>query len=366
MGNRSSSVQRKSDEKERKEKSNERLAVNANVGGGIANNDVDERRDEATVEALGHLSLATAPDDRCTEQSQADDASDVENVDHRRPSARPSDSETEPFQEAPERKSPQTTAERSLELKIALHSQATEQVNVYTLQCVPSNVLALKEHVQNTYYVPWHCQSVRFDGVSLLDTDTLPLHYMRSGDVIDIHFQSEADTEFISGVLDSLSRVVTYLESMEQGLCQATAVHTHISVQQIQDIQDMSLQYLSCTLEERSYSNFLFFCANGGHNLVSRLHKQILSHPWKCLPDILKYLENESLLICWAITDLSSKFDTLVCHPIQSVLVQIASGNRPKHCSMCASSLSNRVFSSLDDQQTFKDTTMKASSALTK
>ena len=360
MGNRSSSVQ---EEKEREEKSNEqRLAVKTNVGGGVArSNNGDESRDEATVEELEHLSLATAPDERCTEQLQADDASDVENIDHRRPSARPSDSETEPFQEAPERKSQLT---KSLELKIALHSQATEQVNVYTLQCVPSNVLALKEHVQNTYYVPWHCQSVRFDGVSLLDTDTLPLHYMRSGDVIDIHFQSEADTEFISGVLDSLSRVVTYLESMEQGLCQATA---HISVQQIQDIQHMSLQYFHCTLEERSYANFVFFCANGGHNLVSRLHKQILSHSWKCLPDILKYLENVSLLICWAITELSSKFDALVfCHPIQSVLVQIASGNRPKYCSMCTSSPSNTVFSSLDDQQIFKDTTRKASLAFTK
>ena len=360
MGNRSSSVH---EEKKQEEKSNDQRKTN--VGGGVArSNNGDESCEKATVEVLEHLSLATAPgDDRCAEQFvHADDASDVENVDLRRPS----DSETEPFQEAPERKSPQTTAERSLELKVALHSHATKEVNVYTLQCVPSNVLALKEYVQNTYHVPRHCQSVTFDGVSLLDTDTLPLHYMRSGDVIEIHFQSEADTEFISGVLDSLSRVVTYLESMELGLCQATAVPTHISVQQIQDVQDMSLQYLTCTLEERSYSNFVFFCANGGHNLVSRLHKRILSHPWKCLPDMLKYLENVSLMLCWAITELSSQFDVLVCHPIQSVLMQIASGNRPKHCSMCTSSLSNTVFSSLDDQQIFKDTTRKASAALTK
>ena len=363
MGNKSSSVQRKPKEKEQEEKSNhQRLAIKTNVGGGVANG--DESRDEATVEVLEHLSL-TAPDcDDRQEQLQAVDADNVDDL--RKPSARPGDFETEPFQETPERKL-LLTAEMSLELKVALHSHATKEVNVYTLQCVPSNVLALKEYVQNTYHVPRHCQSVTFDGVSLLDTDTLPLHYMRSGDVVEIHFQSEADIEFISGILDSLSRVVTYLESMEPGLCQATAVPTHISIQQIQDVQDMSLQYFHCTLEERSYSNFVFFCVNGGHNLVSQLHKRILSHPWKCLPDMLKYLENESLMLCWAITALSSKFKTGVfCHPIQSVLVQIVSGNRPKHCSMCTSSLPNTVFSSFDDQQILKDTTRKASYAFSK
>lgn len=371
MGNKSSSVRRKPEErkkeleekKQRNPNKHPRDATIINDGneGGV-NNSGDKSQEVAKESATVEQSLLEA--DHCAGQADdsEDDSSEVKNVGLNRPS----DSETEPLHVQDERKLPQTV-EKDLELKLALHSQATKELNVYSLQRVPSHVLALKKYVQSTYNVPQYCQSVEFDGVSLLDSDTLPFHYMRSGDVIDIHFQSEADIEFISGILDSLSRVITYLDYMEPELCQATAVQTHISIQQMQDIQDMSVVYFHCTLEERSHANLFFFCANGGHNMVNRLHKHILSHPWRCLPDELKFLENISLLLCWDISELSAKFNSLAfCYPIQSTLVQIASGNRAKHCSLCISSSPNTVYSPIEDQQLFKDTTMRASSALTK
>ena len=245
-----------------------------------------------------------------------------------------------------ERNASQTTVETGLELLIALHSKATRESKIHTLDCVPSNVSALKEHVQCTYDIPRRCQSVIYDSVPLLDSDTLPLHYMRSGDVIDIHFQSEADIKFISGVLDSLTRVVSYLDSIGRELCQANAVQTHISLQQIQDIEDMSSECFHCILNERSHANFFFFFENGGPDLLCRLHKQILSHPWRCLPDELKFLENVSLLICWAMTEMSVVCSTqAVCHSLQSIIVQTAAGNRAKYCPMCVSSSSLRYYS---------------------
>ena len=261
----------------------------------------------------------------------------------------------------------QTTVGRDIELLIALHSQATQELDLHTLPCLPPNVLALKQHIQSTHCVPQCCQSVVFDSIPLGDSDKLPLHYMRSGDIINIHFQSEADTKFISAVLDSLNRVVTYVDSVGPYLCQASTVQKHISIQQIQDVEDTSTQYFHCTLNERSHANFFFFCENGGPELVRRLHKQLLAHPWKNLPDELKFLASVTLLVCWDITELSVACSKLaICQPLQNIIVQTAVGNRTQKCPMCTFSCAPILFSPDEDKQLLKDTKFKASSALTK
>ena len=261
----------------------------------------------------------------------------------------------------------QTTVGRDIELRIALHSQATQELDLHTLPCLPPNVLALKQHIQSTHCVPQCCQSVVFDSIPLGDSDKLPLHYMRSGDIIDIHFQSEADTKLISADLDSLNRIVTYVDSVVPYLCQASAVQKHISIQQIQDVEHTSRQYFHCTLNERSHANFFFFCENGGPELLRRLHTQLLAHPWKNLPDELKLLESVTLLVCWDITELSVACSKLaICQPLQNIIVQTAVGNRTQKCPMCTFSRAPILFSLDEDKQLLKDTKFKASSALTK
>lgn len=255
--------------------------------------------------------------------------------------------------------------ERVVELQLSLHSKATQAV--HTLQRVPPTVQALKEYIQYKHNVPICCQKILFDSVLLRDHETLPLRYMRTGDTIDVHFLSEADTECISKVLNTLNHTVTYLDSNVPHLCRATGIETHMDIQHVQEIESMSLEYFHCDDTERSQANFYFFCENNGPELVFRLHKQLLTHPWEGLPDILKILEYSSQFLCWDMTELSvmCKMPALR-DPLLGIIMLIVSGSRAKQCSYCKLRNHHRLLTAAEDKQLYQHTNYRVLPALTK
>ena len=267
---------------------------------------------------------------------------------------------------AAEQRSPELCpVQRVVELQLSLHSKATRAV--HTLRHVPPTVHALKEYIQYKHNVPVCCQRILFDAVPLRDHETLPLHYMRTGDTLDVHFLSEADIEYISKVLNTLNRVVTYLDSVAPHLCRATSIQTHMNIQHIEEIESMSLEYFHCVSTEQSQANFYFFCENNGPQLIFQLQKQLLTHPWEGLPDILKLLENSSQLLCWDMTELS-----VMCKmpglrdPLLSVIMLIASGTRAKKCSYCKSYQHHQLLTAAEDKLLFQQTNYRVLPALTK
>lgn len=251
-------------------------------------------------------------------------------------------------------------AQTVVELRIALHSQATEEVKIRTLENVPPNVEALKKHVQCNYNVPTSGQAVLFDSVPLRDQETLPLHYMRTGDTIDIHFLSEVDMECISSVLHTLNCTATHLDSLVPHLCRAAGTQMQLSMQQLQEIEILSHDYFFTSSNELSKANFFFFCENGGPESLFKVHRHLLTHPWEGLCDELKLLEGVCLYLCWSLTELCATYNMPhIQHSLVDILTRIASEARVKWCTVCRSL-------AVGQEEGIKRTKYKALSALSK
>ena len=251
-------------------------------------------------------------------------------------------------------------AQTVVELRVALHSQATEEVKIHTLQTVPPNVEALKKHVQCNYNVPISGQTILFDSVPLRDHETLPLHYMRTGDTLDVHFLSEVDIQCISNVLKTLNRTATDLDSLVPHLCRATGIQMELNMQQLQEIEALSHDYFFTSSNELSKANFLFFCENGGPESLFQVHRHLLTHPWEGLCEELKLLEGVCLYLCWSLTELCATYNMPdIQRSLVDIITRIASEARAKWCPVCRSL-------AVSQEEGIKEIKYKALSALSK
>ena len=202
---------------------------------------------------------------------------------------------------------------RSLQVVLSLYCYTTGERSVHGLDELPSSVHLLKEHVETRYSIPVCCQKILFDFTPLPDSQSLPLRYMRNGDVIEVQYKHTADVEEIRSILNHLNDMNACLESLQH--IPSNVAHSHpkefqkiLSILRLHGMDRLVYRHFHCENEDHQEANMLFFLHNGGLAVLYRLHCLLLARPWGTLPQSFQHTENTLVTTFWDITDRCNQF----------------------------------------------------------
>ena len=202
---------------------------------------------------------------------------------------------------------------RSLQVILSLYCYTTGERSVHALDELPSSVRLLKEHIEAKHSIPVCCQKILFDFTPLPDSQSLPLRYMRNGDVIEVQYKHVADVEEIRSILNQLNDINVCLESLQH--IPSNIAHSHprelqkiLSILRLHGMERLVYRHFHCENEDHQEANMLFFLHNDGLALLYRLHCLLLARPWGTLPQSFQHTENTLVTTFWDITDRCNQF----------------------------------------------------------
>ena len=195
---------------------------------------------------------------------------------------------------------------------------------------LPTDVEGLKNVIQSELSIPVPCQKIYFESALLLDHDSLRYCRVRDGDVLHVHYNSEADVAGIQQQVELLKEVIVHVELIQPELADQKTVYrsdidAHINRMRPQEgIRLLAYTYFSPLLSEESKANVACFAHYSGIDLLSQLHALVLKHPWERTPFALQYIELAILCVWWKLSAMLGARMFLLDSQICNCLVQSA------------------------------------------
>ena len=203
---------------------------------------------------------------------------------------------------------------------IVLHSTDDVLTRSLCLTSFPETVWELQGHIETEFNVPRCCQSVVFEGVSLLGNDSLRVHRARSGDSFHVYYNSEADVTDIRGVVKCMEDAYILIEkSYNDEHSEYYIPNREFNRESVLDtiqlldqrikpetIECLATQYFQPFKSKRAIANRLFFLDLGSLELLHKLHVLVVKYPWDVTVIALQHLEQAILRVLW---NISASFD---------------------------------------------------------
>ena len=190
-----------------------------------------------------------------------------------------------------------TEEETSLLVRFECLSAKTITTNEIELPPV-SSVQQIKEYFEEKHDIPVCLQTIRHSSVVLKQDTPVASLRLRHGDELHVSYYAKAECQEMRRVLRWLEAFVTSVQHDGDEFSQQD--------DEDQVLEDM-VDYLFLPWGPPVKSaNKSLFVAYGGLSLTIQLHKYLLSHQWVLLPDYLKQMENQVLLVLWALCENAS------------------------------------------------------------
>ena len=200
-----------------------------------------------------------------------------------------------------------TTPPVSYNLKLFCSIDHTKSRNTkIVIPHTPKTVLDVKLCVEKDLSIPACCQCVIFESHELRDQDSIKQQRIREGDTLVIKYTSDAMVEDVREIIQAMKAMRRFLrrKDIRQYLASGCDPNGEISTNvDEQKVKLLYTDYFKCpSVNEVSRANRLFFLQNNGLQIMYRLHKELLRHPWNnCVPE-MQHLEHAILRVLWNIS----------------------------------------------------------------
>lgn len=186
-----------------------------------------------------------------------------------------------------------------------------------TLDAYPSSAAQIKDEIQRECSVPVFTQTLWYESAVLKDTDVPSSLHMRSGDSLQVTFESTAECDKLEQVLGWLASITQSFEAHVPS--KADTEPSSAAVALTQGISEGMLRKLSRDVfrpyeSDVKQMNKRFLIHNGGLEILSRLFALILNQKWDLSPMILKHLERDCLQALYHIASTFENRELLIRH----------------------------------------------------
>ena len=190
-----------------------------------------------------------------------------------------------------------TEEKTSLLVRFECLSAKTITTNEIELPPV-STVQQIKEYFEEKHDIPVCLQTIRHCSVVLKQNTPVASLRLRHGDELHVSYYAKAECQ-------KMRRVLRWLEAFVNSV-----VHVREFPQDLNKEQ-LVLEYLVFDLFVPwdipvKLANKKVFVSYGGLSLTIQLHRHLLSHQWEQLPNYLKLMEGQVLMVQWALCDNAS------------------------------------------------------------
>ena len=190
-----------------------------------------------------------------------------------------------------------TEAKTSLLVRFECLSAKTITTNEIELPPV-STVQQIKEYFEEKHDIPACLQTIRHCSVVLKQDTPVASLRLRHGDELHVSYYAKAECQEMRRVIRWLEAYVTIVQQDGDQLSQQD--------DEEQVLEDM-VNYLFLPWGSPvKTANKNLFVSYGGLSLTIQLHKYLLSYQWLYLPDYLKLMEGQVLLVQWALCENAS------------------------------------------------------------
>ena len=173
-----------------------------------------------------------------------------------------------------------------------------------TFSCYPKTGLQFKREVESQYKVPVCVQALSFQTNRICDSTRLRALKIQEGDTIEVLYTAEAEIEYLSSFINTLTRIVSLLRTILPELLDGAEITSDMHDLLLNDCyafsQDPShIDYFSVFPMGSPNANQLYFIHNGGLSLLLDMYELLHLLPWHQLPIEVQELEYASIRIIW-------------------------------------------------------------------
>ena len=194
--------------------------------------------------------------------------------------------------------------------QVFLHcTNATESVKERTvcLERYPSTGRALKLAIERQLSVPACVQTLRFNTQLIRNSTRLKRLRVQDGDTFILHYPAEADVDYLSDIIDTLTRILAVLrvamDSLTQNKWIDGATHSDLAREcdgfSPDNIFLLIKSFSTVVLTGIPNANLLYFIDRGGLKLLLEIYSLLHCLQWHQLPYELQQLEYSCLQIIW-------------------------------------------------------------------
>ena len=173
-----------------------------------------------------------------------------------------------------------------------------------TLSKYPKTGLVLKQHIESHYNIPVCVQSLYFHSQLIQNYTRLKSFCIQDGDTIQVKYTTEANIEYFSDLIDTLTHIHAMLQfvitELESGTRITPEMHEHLQTHCLSFTGDcVPLRYFSVFPTGNPNANQLYFLNRGGLTLLIQIYEMVHQLPWHKLPGEIQDLEYSCLQIIW-------------------------------------------------------------------
>ena len=228
--------------------------------------------------------------------------------------------------------SQELSEEEREEIRLSLTLCCADTAEIRSLKFpvgLSTSVKDLKNTIQSELSIPVPCQKIYFESALLLDYDSLRYCRIRDGDVLHVHYNSEADVDEILSAVNAMRDMLTFIQSMQPALANHKKYTPELDHQIQAAINHQTLHSLasSCfnlSFGERYRANVVLFTSSGGIDLLSQLYKLTHKYQWQYTPVSLQQLESALLSLLWKISATAPTRVIFLRYPLHDCVIQSA------------------------------------------
>lgn len=173
-----------------------------------------------------------------------------------------------------------------------------------TFSRFPKTGAEFKREVERQYHVPVCVQMLSFHTSAICDNTRLKSLKVQEGDTIEISYPAEAEIEYFTMLLNTLTRIISSLKQTLPQLLDGAEItgemHNHLLPDCDAFSQDSShIEYFSVFPMGTPNANQLYFIHNNGLTLLVEMYELLHLLSWHQLPLEVQELEYACLKVMW-------------------------------------------------------------------
>lgn len=186
----------------------------------------------------------------------------------------------------------------------------TEKKMVSTYK-VPQTVLDVKQLVQQQFSVPVCVQHFTFKSQSFVDTTSLKSISLRSGDIVNISYSSDADCASIDKIIAWFYQAIVYLKE-ETPSVQRAVSRELFDLMRTRVLEELAKDCFGTFTDARHTANRLYFMQANGICPLIQLLTLVQRVPWSKQLIFMKCVEIQSLQVIGSICETREFGETIL------------------------------------------------------